>query len=190
MSEDDFKIHCGKCDFESNMEAFDTGIGGLWQCPDCGAEFGCMSIDRLSPKQKNILRECHTSIGYARSSFECWRSTGKPITPDDAMALLHRIDAGVIKTVGKTMSKLIETEGRKTFMEEVKGQEVDQGLLLDMLTPPIDEDAHNWAHRRACSANYATLRKARYKAGQLACGEIASAIASVGQQRFPLLKWS
>lgn len=182
MSDNDYNVQC-KCGHLGSMESFDTGINGLWRCPECGKEFGSMSLDRLTPKQRHMWRLSGMPVDFARSEFCRWRANGGPVTPEDAMALLRRIDAGVIKTVGKTMRKLIKSEGRKTFMESVKGETVDGLLWNNILNTTRDK-----CFRYCQQVNYTTLRKAWRDAPQRA-PENREIISGIGEQCFPLVKW-
>jgi len=181
---DAFQIHCGACDHMDTFEAFDTGINGLWRCPKCGKESGRLAPDRMSPEAKALFDKCRTSAEDFRSTLKCSRSNGRPVSPEAALEVLRRVDAGVI-TMGKTMRGIIETEGRKTFLEQVKTQRIEEKLLRAILTGEKKIDVLT-----ACfEANYATLRKALYTAGRGTRIEVTRAIAAVGKQMFPLVKW-
>jgi hypothetical protein len=183
MLSDAFKISC-KCGVSRAIEEFDTGVSGLFLCPVCGVEFGSMSAAAMSEQARTLLERSKTSCDEFRNSLRCDRLSGFPLEPSVALELMVRIDAGAIR-VPQTIRRIIETEGRKTFMESVRGEDVD-GVVLDDVFCSESEGALLEA---LSAANYATVRKAHYLAGQQSGAWHKAVIAAYGAAAFPFGSW-
>jgi hypothetical protein len=106
-----------------------------------------------------------TSVDYAKTSVRSW-------SVEDCEYVLKKFPA-----LGKSMRKVFEVQARRAFGLKTRGEEV-QGALASAIS--------KGATSLASSANYSTLRKALYLAGQKgASDETLQEIRDSIKARFP-----